>query len=669
LSLSFKCCVILLFASVLTPVHRAHADEWQAPTPEELSMKEEPSVPGAPAVYLYREEITDDNLHMHTVYVRLKILTDEGKKYADVEIPFEGRSFSITNVAGRTIQPDGTIVPFTGKPYTKTIVKTSTIKYEAKVFSMPDAAAGSILEYRFILRYDDNRLQPPTWYIQNELYLRKAHYKYLPYIEDGWNYVTTDRGKTAAALTWLPMLPPGSVFNHFTPPHTALAKVKDIYEVTVEKVPPAPDEEYLPPIHSLSYRFYFIYSAYTTSSEFWKKEGKYWSKQADKFMDAKDALNGMVAKLTQPSDPPEVKLKKLYDGVMAFENTDFTRERSAREDKLNGFRTVKTAQDIIDRKRGNADELTLLFVGLARAAGMKAYVLAVTNRDESMFNPNLLLLNQLDDDLAIVNVNGKDQYFDPGERYCPYGQLEWRHTMTRGLRQTDDGTDFADTPANRYQDSKTIRVAKLKLSEDGSVTGTIQVGYTGSPALAWRQEALKADQTEVERDMERAMRDTLPGGVTVKLDKVLYLDDYSKQLVATFTVDGPLATATSKRMFLPSDIFLTNEKPKFTQAKRQTPVCFHYSYEETDQAVITYPPSMTVESSPKQELFKMKALAAMSAGSSVQGNTLTESRSLAMANVIFRPDEYDGLRSFYSQVSHKDQEQAVLKLAGSNAGN
>ncbi len=68
---------------VVTPF--AHA-QWTVPTPEELSMTSQPEVPGAAAVYLFREEITEDNLHMFSIYVRLKVLTERGKDYANVEL-------------------------------------------------------------------------------------------------------------------------------------------------------------------------------------------------------------------------------------------------------------------------------------------------------------------------------------------------------------------------------------------------------------------------------------------------------------------------------------------------------------------------------------------------------------------------------------------------------
>ena len=45
---------------------------------------------------------------------------------------------------------------------------------------MPDVEVGSIIEYRYELRYDDNYFIAPDWYVQSDFYTRKAHYLWRP---------------------------------------------------------------------------------------------------------------------------------------------------------------------------------------------------------------------------------------------------------------------------------------------------------------------------------------------------------------------------------------------------------------------------------------------------------------------------------------------------------
>src|SRR5215472_11797576 len=105
-----------LSALIVLSAATLRAQQWVPPTPEELSMTSQPEVPGAAAVYLFREETTDDKLHMFSIYVRLKILNELGKEKGNVELNYsrgkEGSGFNVEDIQGRTIHPDGTIIPF-----------------------------------------------------------------------------------------------------------------------------------------------------------------------------------------------------------------------------------------------------------------------------------------------------------------------------------------------------------------------------------------------------------------------------------------------------------------------------------------------------------------------------------------------------------------------------
>ena len=122
-----------------------------------------PEVPGAAAVYLYKEEIADDAIHMQSFYYRIKVLTEGGKSRGDIELPFYAGESGVTmdDISGRTIHADGTIVPFTGKPYEKLVEKGTDYKIKVKVFTLPAVEVGSIIEYRYKLHTDDHYFQHP----------------------------------------------------------------------------------------------------------------------------------------------------------------------------------------------------------------------------------------------------------------------------------------------------------------------------------------------------------------------------------------------------------------------------------------------------------------------------------------------------------------------------
>lgn len=122
---------------------------FQPVSPQELQMTKEPLAPGAAAIILYCQVDRDDSgrtAHEYD-YFRIKILTEEGRKYADIEIPFfKGRS-DVGTIRARTIRPDGSIAEFDGKVFDKSIAKAKGLKYLAKTFTLPDVQVGSIIEY------------------------------------------------------------------------------------------------------------------------------------------------------------------------------------------------------------------------------------------------------------------------------------------------------------------------------------------------------------------------------------------------------------------------------------------------------------------------------------------------------------------------------------------
>jgi len=661
----------MLALAVAFTLHAHAADQWTAPTPEELKMTSIPEMPGASAVVLMHEELMDDTLHSWSFYQRVKILNDAGKKYADVELPYvhysDGGGYTITGVSGRTIHADGSIVPFSGKPFDKLISKEGDERRSAKVFTMPDVQAGSIIEFRYQLRYDDNLFIEPRWSLQSELFQRKTHF----YWKATNRELMTENGRIANGISWAAILPKGVQVTRTQVPAGAgagqHADMLNAFDVKMQDVPALPKDSYLPPLTNFDYHVYFYYAAYNSAEEFWKVEGKNWSKRRDKFIGPDTIISTTVQKLVSPADVADVKLKKIYAFVQTIENTDFTRQHSAQEERAQGDAPASSAADVLQRKRGTSDQISDLFVAMARAAGLKAYAMAVVNREHKAFDPTYLSLDQFEDNIAIINVGGKDQFFDPGSRYCAYGHLAWQHSSVTGLRQTDDGTSISQgTPAEPYTASVTKRIADLTLAQDSTISGSITLVYTGAPALEWRQRALATDDAGIHESLKRSLERMLPNGMDVHVDDIDKLADYESPLKVTYTVKGSLGSATGKRLILPGDLFVASSEPIFTSDKREFPVYFHYAYYDQDAERIKFPAGFTLESSPKpaQSQYQKSAIYQYMVDNTPNTNSITTHRNFAMADIIIPQTEYPQLKTYYSQMAQQDQETVVLLLPG-----
>jgi Domain of Unknown Function with PDB structure (DUF3857)/Transglutaminase-like superfamily len=622
----------------------ALADGWTKPTPEELQMTVEPAAPGAAAIYLFRDERADDKLHTHTTYARLKILTEKGTENAIQEISYDRRRFKVVAVEGRTIHSDGTAIPFAGKPYEKVLERAGSESYKATVFTLPDVQLGSILEYRYVLMYDDHWVMPPSWYLQGALYVRKAHFQFLA---NEYNVKDEHGNITRNQIAYSAFLPQGTKIVYS--PATSL------YTLDVEKIPAYSHEEFMPPMQNITYRALFYYSNVRNAQDFWNNEGKYWSKGVDKFIDA-GKLGPALSQIVGATDTPAQKLQKIYGAVMRLENTSLTASDDAQEVK------VSTAADVWQQKRGNRNEITELFVGLVRAAGMKAYVGVVTNRDRNIFAADYLNMGQLNDDIAIVELDGREGRCDPGERYAAYGELHWKHTATEGIRQTEKGAAMFTTPIPGYQSTSIVRNAFLALQPDGTVSGTVRISFSGSEALDWREFALRNGQEAFKQRFEGQMQRQIPPGVVVKTDSVLGLTEWDHSLLGVFNVSGAMGTMAAKLVFLPATFFAATSRPPFALEKRTLPIDLHYTYSMQDVVTIKLPPKFDIQSLPKDTDFAYPQNVYYRAKFTQEAGTVKSVRVFVLGNVFYKAEEYPELKGFYLKADAKDKEPAVLQL-------
>ena len=240
--------------------------------------------------------------------------------------------------------------------------------------------------------------------------------------------------------------------------------------------------------------------------------------------------------------------------------------------------------------------------------------------------------------------------------------------MVGGLRQTDDGSAIAQTPAESYTVSGVGREANLNLDEHGTATGTIRLIFKGAAALAWRQRSLTGDEESLQHELTHELERMLPGSMEVKVSSIDKLTDYEQPLAVTYAVKGAIGSSTGKRLLIP-ELFEANTKPAFVHEKREVAVAFHYASSTRDAIRINLPPGFQIESAPTSNQIPFGKFGLYSLKTERSPTSITLRRDLLLGEIIFLPKEYSDLRGFYSKFETQDQEPVVLKLTDSPAGN
>ena len=644
--------------------------QFQQPTDEELKMTADPKAPGADAVYLDIEKVTNDPIHFESVYVRLKVLTEKGKELATVEVPYAKGNRKVTGIKGRTIHPDGTVIPLNVKPEDLLSEKIGQNQFGRVVFTLPSAEVGSILEYSYQYQWDNNDFIPPRWEIQGPYFIHKAHFQFTPFKAfmptgspgtDTGMYLVDSRGRTMSSLIWWRLLPKDVEIR---------TSVNGSYSVDLTDVPPAPDEEHMPPIQSLLYKVDFYYSYAHDPGAFWASEAKLWSKDVDKFAEPSKTIQDAVRGLIAPTDSDLDKAKKLYDAVQALDNTDYSRTKSASEMKELKVKEARHAQDTWTQKSGSSEDIAMLYLAMLRAAGLKAYAIKVVDRNRANFDPSYMSLDQLDTTLVALSTDGKLIVLDPGEKMCPFQTVNWRHSGAAGIGESAEGGSLAVTPMQQYKDNVTQRLGDVYLDAQGGITGHINIIMTGQRALHWRQRALEEDDTELKKEFDREeLERTVPEGVEAHVDHFLEMNDPYSNLMAVVNLKGSLGMATAKRLILPGLFFETRSKVPFvSEEKRLVPVDMQYGERVTDEIAYHLPDGVTVEGAPPDANIPWPGHAVFIVKSKTLPSQITIANSLARAFTEAKPEEYQDLRGFYQKVAAADQEPLVLTTSGTQAG-
>ena len=677
---------LLSLLALLTAGRMAVAawDGWPPVSSAEKALKDCPGQPGAPAICLRREDVTDYETMAWRFFRRLKVLTPGGKTYADVEIP-QVTGWRITELHARVVQPGGEIQDFHGQVFEKTALRAGRFKMTIKSFALPDVDVGSIIDYSYELEPDEktssardvedllNSLQlrwgkpeeggavrgkgvlswpVGSWEIRDTLFTVKARFIYIPF------------GKGQALVLGRPMrigwvshgLPWG-------PPEMKDNRV----ELIVEDVPAREDEEFMPPEDPgrMGVHFFFCDNQVLSAEDYWQREGENWQKGVEDFLGRPNEVAAEARTVVAGIADPVAQLRKLYERAQGIQNLSYDRSMTPQHRREMNLKVNRKAADVLKRNYGLRSDITRTFVALARAAGLSADVARVVSRDDKFFHENLISFYlQFDTEMAVVNAGGRVWLLDPATPFCPMGLARWCCSETTYIQTSSPPSAFRSSPATSPETAITRREMALRLDEQGDLTGTVGITFTGQEALVRRLDHLGDDDPEVRNALETEMSALLPAGAKASLRRLENMRSSENDVRADFEIAVPgIAVVAGGRMLLPSSPLQGDRRYLFRRPWRKTSVYIPYPRKESDDIVISLPPGMRIEGLPAARREQRPFAEFSSSCTTEDGPKLHIRRELVITKSAIALDEYPLLKSFFDDLRVADEEQVVLSAA------
>jgi hypothetical protein len=427
-----------------------------------------------------------------------------------------------------------------------------------------------------------------------------------------------------------------------------------------DNMPPADD--YIPEV-----KFFYSTRTYSNAEQYWQERGRQWNSRVEHFIGEHREVEEAARAAIGAEADPENKLRLLYVRAQSIRNLSYERDRTDQERKAEKLKSNDNAADVLARGFGTQDDITLLFAALARSAGFQVSLLRAANRREHFFNVNVLSERQLPALVVRIDVGGKEMFFQPGVKYCPFAILPWTHTSTRALLLDKKGGSFISIPGAGYDQAITTRKAAVTVSSDGSLKGRLTVEFQGQDALQHRLSALNTDEAGRAKDLENEVNEWLGNTATVKLLAGDGWEGTNEPLKVTFQIEmANFASSAGKRMLVPAIFFQTQNSSVFKVSERKYPVYFPYAYEESDWIQMEIPAGFSVETVPEKQSFRLP-YAAYQAVSQQNGTSLVNQRVLVYNGVFVEPGRFSELKDFFAKVQNGDQAQVVLRSGSINA--
>lgn len=660
----------------------ARSQDWPPLSNEEKAMTDCAQQPGANAVWLYRQIITDDEAFETSVFKRLKILKDSGRDHANIEIAYYAGIQKVDGLEVRHITPKGEVRAFTGQVFDKTALRYRRLRVALKTLTVPDVAIGSIIEFRYKLvpdysgssGSDDEALAESLqiaggkpeeggfpknkewlsvpairWELQDDLFTRRAKFEFSGPTFIGLLFNGPYR------LSWV---------AHRI--ENALPKIKgNRVELEIENLPAFEEEEFMTPVQAeqMSVDVFYQSGQIPSSDEFWKRESQTWQSTAERFIGDPKKAAPRAQELAGDSPDATAKLRKLYDGAQKIRNLSYEKGLTRKQRKEQKIKTNRSVADVLERGYGVRSDITRTFVALARAAGMEAEVVRVSNRDDKLFRINFLsFYDQMDAELAMVKLGDRQLLFDPATPFCPFGLVHWSRSNAAALHYSNKPPAFFTTAVYQPDLGLTQHETALKLDLQGGLAGTVKTTFTGHEALVRRLDHLHDDAEARKKDFEKELTDILPMGATVTLTKLENIDNNDPALIATYDVSIPAgATLAGDKILLPASPLTGAGRYPFRHAERHFPVYFPYPFREFDDIVITLPEGVVPEVRPEGRKSDNDFSSYSLASVAESPQRLHVQRDLVIKKSYFPVQQYQALKSFFDAVRAGDEVQVVLK--------
>ncbi|MEP7253542.1 MAG: DUF3857 domain-containing protein [Ginsengibacter sp.] len=579
--------------------------------------------------------------------VRIKILKDKGLDNANIKIKYYSQSNyeTINDIAGVTYNLDAAGNVVTTKLEKSAIYrKPVTSKVSEVAFTLPDVKVGSVIEYK----YTDSKESYASlddWYFQDDIPTRMSVYKILvPSIFKFVNQVMAYQKVELLTST-----------RHESIPLSTGIITYDSEEKTyiVRNLPALRDEPYMSASKDYLQRVIFQLSQIVYASGEVEEVMSTWPKLTTELLQNEDF--GLQLKKNIPHtkglDDSLKMVKTDYEKMMVIH--DYVR----RNMNWNGGESIYTENGIKaawDKKSGRNGEINLILINLLKDAGLKAYPLLVSTKDNGFVNTYYPFLDQFNNALACVFIGEKRYVLNAADKYNPAWLIPYDVVNSDAFLVDNQkgGWIYLEDPKDIYENAVFIY---SEITPEGIMKGEATVtsgGYCKNP----RVKKWKEDKTAFKEYFTKSFTGMKIDDIEVQNDDV---DSLPLQQKVKFSM--PL-NASGDYQYFSVNLFQGLETNPFIAEERYTDVDYGYNQSYKIIGKIFIPDGYEFEELPKNmKMIMPDTSIVLSRMMQTDGTSIDLKVTVDFLKPFYAADMYPYFQEFYKKLFATLNEQIVIK--------
>lgn len=578
---------------------------------------------------------------------RIKILKEKGLDEANIKIRFYSVSNyeNINNISGITYNLDNSGNIVTTKLEKSSIyIKKIDKQFSEVSFTLPDVKVGSVIEFKYTdLKKSIGNLD--DWYFQDDIPTRISEYSILipsifKFTTQLFAYQQVDQKSETVQES---AVYNGDVIRYNSGSKTYIAR----------NIPALHEEPFMGAAKDYLQRVIFQLSQIDYGNGDTRDLRSTWPKLSQELLEDDDFGAQLKKNIphTKELDDSLQNVQNDYKKMVVIHN--YVRD-NMNWNGIEGIYSMNGVKSAWDKKSGNDAEINLILINLLRDAGLEAYPLLVSTKDNGQVNTLYPFLQQFNNTMACVEIGDKKYILNAADKYNPASLVPYDVLNTQGFIVDNTKGGWI----NLYDDKDTYKNIVsffAQITPQDSMTGNVTI-YSYDYAKNRRVKRWKEDKSSFVDYLTQSKN-----GLEINDISVTGLNKDSEPLIQKFNFSMPVNSSGDYEYFN-INLFQGLEKNPFIADERRTDIEFNYKQDFVITGKIFIPDNYQFDALPKNmKMIMPDSSIVLYRLLQADSSSLDFRITLNFGKSYYASNEYPLLQAFYKKLFSTLNEQIVIK--------